>query len=151
MGLFSTDNLNGTNTVWQQEGANTIGNVVINMITSRTFDHNIVVATHGNGIYSNKIFTPSSVGDKTNSALSIKCFPNPFNDFTAIEISEEVKGEMTATIYDIAGRMIQQLYSNTNRINWNGKDISGRNCAEGTYFVKVSANGKTIVKKLVKL
>ena len=61
VGLFSTDSLNGLNTVWTQEGANTIGNVVVDMITTRTYDSTIVVGTHGNWVYSNKLFVPTAV------------------------------------------------------------------------------------------
>ncbi len=51
-GLFSTNNLDGNATVWAQEGANSIGNVVVNMIATRPSDGLVVAATHGAGIYS---------------------------------------------------------------------------------------------------
>jgi hypothetical protein len=51
-GLYRTETLNGTSTVWAQEGATTIGNVVVSMITSRTSDNLVAVATHANGLFS---------------------------------------------------------------------------------------------------
>lgn len=50
-GLYSTEFLNGSNTVWKLEGASTIGNVVIDMIDVRESDGFVAVATHGRGIY----------------------------------------------------------------------------------------------------
>lgn len=51
MGLYFTSEINGMNTVWEQIGADVIGNVKVDMIESRTVDGRIAVATHGNGIY----------------------------------------------------------------------------------------------------
>lgn len=51
-GLYSTTNLNGAGTVWEQEGASTIGNVVVDMIDTRHSDLLAVVGTHGQGVFS---------------------------------------------------------------------------------------------------
>lgn len=51
-GLYSTAYLNGENTIWEQEGAETIGNVVVDMIDTRNSDGMVVAATHGNGVFS---------------------------------------------------------------------------------------------------
>ncbi len=50
-GLYSTGEINGTSTVWTQEGTTNIGNVVINHLVTRD-DGLVVIGTHGNGIYS---------------------------------------------------------------------------------------------------
>ncbi len=50
-GLYSTAYLNGIYTVWQQEGAETIGNTVVKMIDARPSDGFTAVATHGLGIF----------------------------------------------------------------------------------------------------
>ena len=51
-GLYSTSALNGTSTAWAQEGASTIGNVVVDMVIARQSDQLVIAGTHGNGIYS---------------------------------------------------------------------------------------------------
>lgn len=51
-GLYSTTRLDGANTVWMKEGAEVIGNVVVDMLDVRQSDGFVAVATHGNGIYS---------------------------------------------------------------------------------------------------
>jgi hypothetical protein len=150
IGLFSTDNLNGASTVWEQEGANTIGNVVINMITSRIFDNTIVVATHGNGVYSNKIFTPSAIADISKGKLEVNCYPNPFSSSVTMELGTEIKGDVEASVFDLNGRLVRRLtVKNVSRIVWNGRDLSNNPCAPGTYMVKITAGDKAVVKKLV--
>ncbi len=68
-GLYSTTQLNGTSTVWAQEGANTIGNVVSDMVISRETDGKIVIATHGNGVYSSHVSTNTTT-DSSDFLLS---------------------------------------------------------------------------------
>lgn len=50
-GLFSTDRLDGMSTAWVQEGAGTIGCVVVDMVDVRQSDGYVAVGTHGNGVY----------------------------------------------------------------------------------------------------
>ncbi len=152
IGLFSTSQLNGLNTIWAQEGVNTIGNVVIDMITSRTYDGNIVVATHGNGMYSNQVFIPTAVNNIQKNQVEINCYPNPFHGSLSIEISNAAATGFEADIFDLSGRLLQRLKQiNSNRIIWDGKDLSGSNCAAGTYIIRVTVNGKATMKKIVKM
>ncbi|NBC17018.1 MAG: hypothetical protein GVY18_06840, partial [Bacteroidetes bacterium] len=54
-GLYSTTQLIAGSTNWGQEGASTIGNVVVDMVQARQLpeanDGYVVVGTHGNGVY----------------------------------------------------------------------------------------------------
>jgi hypothetical protein len=59
-GLYSTSSLNGTSTIWQQEGGNNLGNVVVDMVRIREDDGLVLVATHANGVYS---FRPPATSD----------------------------------------------------------------------------------------
>lgn len=61
IGLFSTSYLDGTWTVWQHEGAGSIGNAIVNMIDARTSDGLTAIATHGAGMYSGLVTTTASV------------------------------------------------------------------------------------------
>ncbi|MBI5325138.1 MAG: T9SS type A sorting domain-containing protein [Ignavibacteriae bacterium] len=54
-GIYSTVYLDGEYTVWQQEGATTIGNVVVDMLDARHSDGLIAAATHGAGVFTSNI------------------------------------------------------------------------------------------------
>ncbi len=139
-GLYSTDQLNGANTVWAQEGATTIGNVVINMITSRTFDNTIVVATHGNGMYSNKVYTPSGINKVNEAQFTLSVFPNPgFGTYT-LDADAKLVGE-TMEVYSFDGKLVQKAIISSQKQEIK---IAG---AAGIYFVKV----KGLSLKLIKL
>lgn len=50
-GLYSTQLLDGQNTVWGQEASNTLGHVVTEDLASRISDGDVIAATHGRGIF----------------------------------------------------------------------------------------------------
>ncbi len=145
-GLYSTISLNGAGTVWQQEGSNTIGNVVVNMITSRVFDNNIVVATHGNGVYSNKVFAPSGISKEDKEPFNVTCFPNPVSQFTIVECQGNFLTQYKIEVFDALGNVVEQSISNNGNFVWNTNKL-----LPGTYLIKVTANNKSIVRKVVKL
>jgi hypothetical protein len=152
IGLFSTDTLNGLNTVWTQEGPNTIGNVVVDMMTARAYDGNIVVGTHGNGVYSNQVFTPSAIATVTPDQLHITTYPNPFNNNIIISLNGITKGFVEADVYDLNGKLIRKLSdTNTTQLTWNGLNYANTSCATGTYLIKVTSGGKSAFSKVVKV
>ena len=58
-GLYSATSLNGNQTQWIQEGSESIGNVVIEMLDVRHSDGFVAVGTHGTGFFQSKIPIPS--------------------------------------------------------------------------------------------
>lgn len=107
-GLFSTSELNGESTVWQMEGANTIGNAVVNMITSRPFDGTVAVATHANGIFTaNLPIVPEvSVEALAERMVTVSAFPNPTVDEIYFNM-QLVPGEETVmNIYSLDGKLL---------------------------------------------
>lgn len=71
-GLYSTTFLDGMNTVWIQEGASTIGNVVVDMVMARPSDGFVGVATHGRGLFSAtlaNVLTPATMTLSAGSML----------------------------------------------------------------------------------
>jgi hypothetical protein len=80
-GLYSTAYLNGANTVWEQEGAETIGNVAVDMIDARESDGKIVAATHGNGVF---------ISTVTQSPLppAVPTLVSPMKDTTGVLLTQ---------------------------------------------------------------
>jgi hypothetical protein len=76
------------------------------------------------------------------SASRVKVYPNPANDFINIESNDTEISEVA--LYDILGK---QLLSQNELAN-NRLDIS--NLTKGVYFMKISANGNSITKKIIK-
>ncbi|MCG3168020.1 MAG: hypothetical protein POELPBGB_03820 [Bacteroidia bacterium] len=113
-GLYATDTLIADSTVWIQQGANTIGNAVVNMIDTRSSDGFTVIATHGNGLYTTYYTSVSEIaGIKDNKWPSItnvlSLYPNPAQNNTTVEFELFEKTNVTIIIYDEAGREVQEV------------------------------------------
>ncbi len=77
IGVFSTTQLNGQNTVWVHEGEQNMGNVVVNYLTSRKSDGTIIAGTHGRGAFISKVSgTGSPIVQVDQAKLEISCQPD---------------------------------------------------------------------------
>lgn len=138
-GLYSTDQLNGPATLWVQEGATTIGNVVINMITSRPDDETILIATHGNGLYSNKTYNPSTVSEK--SRESGLCYPNPASK--RLYVKNETPLQLR--LYNNQGKLMINLNLEENKES----PINISDWPEGVYIARFSGKSYEWTEKII--
>jgi hypothetical protein len=155
-GLFSTNKLSGTNTIWEQEGDNIFGNVLVTMIRYFSKDGTMVIATHGNGMYS------AMLDDVWHTELAIDGqdfsvgapYPNPFYDQITIPFSIPEDGVVKACIYTAIGQNIKTIlwanqYKGDNLISWDGTTDAGSKVLPGTYYCRIEYNTKSIGTRLV--
>ena len=142
-GLYSTTNLNGSNTVWVQESADKIQNSVVEDVTSRTSDNYVAVGTHGRGIFVGSL--NGVVGTKeaktnvpTNFSLS-QNYPNPFNPTTIIHYSLANSAKVTLKVYDILGNLVQTLANELQSAGNHVVNFNGTNLASGLYIYRLQA------------
>lgn len=108
-GLYATKQLDGFNTVWIQQGSNSIGNSVCDMIDTRVSDGLVVVATHANGIFSANYTTVEDlVHSESIPAQNIHftVFPNPAVNQLNLSFEVPIKEPITAEIWDGCGRIV---------------------------------------------
>jgi hypothetical protein len=158
VGLFSTTKLDSMNTVWVQEGASTIGNVVIDMIDVRQSDGFVVVGTHGNGAYSTYITEyPSAVEEEEETAGQIASFtlhpayPNPFNATTTIRFNLPHAGIAKLKVYNVLGQEVAtvvdgHLSAGEHQVKWTADKM-----ASGTYLVRLNFEDYSETQKVVLL
>jgi arginine utilization protein RocB len=88
-------------------------------------------------------------------ALSLNCYPNPFNPETTISFSSEKDTNVKLTVYNIAGQKITELFNDTidskTKITWSGTDAGGNNVASGIYFIKLQTPENTVTQKILLL
>ncbi|MBX2819400.1 MAG: T9SS type A sorting domain-containing protein [Rhodothermaceae bacterium] len=150
IGVFSTSNLNGAGTVWEQESPDGMGNVVATMLASRASDGLVVAATHGRGIYSaNVMGTITSNEDGIEVPTEARLdqnYPNPFNPETTIKYELSASQQVELSVFDATGRRVQVLENGfknagTHEVTWNGKDQSGQAVASGMYIYRLHVLG----------
>lgn len=154
-GLYSTTQLNGFSTTWVLEGATTIGNTVVNMVIARQLDGQVVVATHGRGIFSSNITTPVRENETelpVDFAL-LPNYPNPFNPATNIRFALPKDERVAIKIYDVLGREVRTLLdeplaAGTHSRQWDGRDDANQLVASGIYLVRMQAGVFSNVRKI---
>lgn len=139
-GLYATSSLNGTGTVWVQQGAATIGNAVCDMIDFRQSDGRVVVATHAHGIYSSYITGVQDIVTVEEAAtqlldFNLDVFPNPVKGSTNVKYGLATAGFITLGIYDESGRLIRYLMQGQHQA---GKREITADCSSlraGVYYI----------------
>jgi len=88
--------------------------------------------------------------------IEIGVYPNPLNPTTRIALELPADAQVTAVVYDVAGREVVRLWSGRmpagpNQLDWSGQDADGRAVPSGLYFLRIKTGGESHVRKLVVL
>ena len=99
------------------------------------FDYNTPVVTN---TVTDTIATPTFVFEVSNGpGISVKAFPNPFNDQTNIIVSG-INQKFDFELFDLTGRLLRQMpLIQTNQFQLQRSDLSG-----GIYLYRISVTGK---------
>jgi len=110
------------------------------------------------GGYSDKVTIPSgpsAVADVLPLDMAISSIaPNPFNPRTTIHYDVARSGPVRLAVFDVRGRLVQELVAGTmapgrHQAVWDGRDRDGRAAAAGIYFVLMTGEGKSLTSKMV--
>lgn len=158
-GLFSTDQINGDNTIWVQEGADVIGNAVIRMMDYRPFDGRLVVATHGNGVFETAIENQKLPANQTGEfGFGIESiYPNPL---TSTDGSSRIiytipeTGAVKIDVFQSTGQLVTTLIWNIqakgrNQIFWDGTNNTGSPVPNGVYFFRIRYSTEKLGGRLI--
>jgi hypothetical protein len=159
-GLYATDTiLPGDSTIWVQQGTSTIGSTVVDMIKTRESDGLVVVATHGNGIFSTHVTDISQIEGlneyySRKDQLTVEAYPNPFHTLITIRYNVPADERIRIRIYDINGKLVRILSDekhkrNVYSIHWDGKDTRGKMVTDGIYFCNISSAKRSLSKRIV--
>jgi len=81
-------------------------------------------------------------------------FPNPARGRVTMNCMSP-GSDVHAQIYDAAGRLIRQWYhasmKPSDRIIWDGTDMSGSKVSQGVYFITITSSDETVLRKIVLL
>lgn len=152
-GLYATDTLMGTSTLWAQQGASTIGNSICDMIDYRITDGLVAVATHSHGIFTTNI---TSIGQVLSAhelsnlpTFRLSNFPNPFSSSTAIRFTLSQAEKINLGIYNLQGENIQTLSEGSFSSGEHQMNFSNANISQGAYFLILRTETAIQAKKLI--
>jgi hypothetical protein len=152
-GLFSTRVLKGDSTVWVKEGANSIGNVIVDDIDVRQNDGFMAIATHGNGVYSGYFNPAASIEEgKRSERFTIgNPYPIPASDKIQVMVQARQPLRLSARLVSLAGETVAffgklWLDGGEQTLSFPVAGLSA-----GSYLLVVSDGSAEISKKVVVL
>jgi hypothetical protein len=81
---------------------------------------------------------------------NIQAYPNPTNSFVMIEVNGQVEGEASLEVFDMSGRLIQQMPMNASSSFAEAQvDLSAMQ--PGNYIVRVQTKNGVYSKMIVKV
>jgi len=79
----------------------------------------------------------------------LSVFPNPFNPETSIQFSLLNSGNVRLAVYDINGRMVDELFNGYSLTGIHSFKFNGAGLASGIYFARLQAGGTVSTQKLL--
>jgi len=151
-GLYTTTFLNGTSTLWAQQGSSTIGNSICDMIDARTLDGFVAVATHSQGIFTSKITSINDVLSKPEVELPnfyLAVYPNPVSNAATIQFTTQRNEQIKINLFDLNGKLVQTVVDQTFAQGNHRINISSNLLSTGTYYCILKAGAYTETKKII--
>ena len=129
LGVWSTDELNGINTVWGPSNTG-LANVRTDMLQIRSSDKMIIAATHGRGLYSTDYFAPPFADFAADRIITYVNKPLQFTDGSvkATSWNWSFGDATTSTVqHPLKTYTAPGIYTVTLQINNNGTLVKTRN------------------------
>ena len=151
-GLYSTDTLQGTKTVWTLQSPEGIGHTVCTMIDTRPSDGLVVVGTHGNGAYSSNVtytYQITGIQPKNNAKLTtdiLNIYPNPMRDYAKIALQLNESQQVNIDVIDENGRIISNIYNRKLQAGNNTFDIKNEGWKKGIYYIRINGKSNSVSK-----
>ncbi len=153
IGLFTTSNFNGRNTVWAVESPNEIGNTIVESVDIREIDGTVVAGTFGKGVYSTKMLVTGVDDEITlpNKFSLSQNYPNPFNPSTIINYTLAQNSKVKLEVFNTIGQKVETLVNKEVTAGTHNVTFNANNLASGVYLYKITTANFSESKKMILL
>ncbi|NBC83151.1 MAG: T9SS type A sorting domain-containing protein [Bacteroidetes bacterium] len=124
-----------------------VGLPAVSIWQMQIIDNQLVVATHGRGIWTADYTVTDIQVPQANTTITAKIFPNPATDQFTLEIDGQLKAEAKVQIYNNTGKLMFEKYINPGNTKIN---IPVNHLPAGMYNVIVRSGKKQVQLKLLK-
>lgn len=88
--------------------------------------------------------------------VTMSAAPNPFNPETTIRFDLPRKGDVDIEVYNVRGQRLKTIFHRTleagqHSVVWQGDNAVGVPLSSGVYFVRLSFDGRIVMRKLLML
>jgi hypothetical protein len=113
--------------------------------TTRSGLYSVKVSTKEGCTTESDAFAIGNVGvNQTTTQLGFRIYPNPSNGILNVELDEQSVKETNIKVFDAIGKLVYETSVNTFL-----SQIDLSKLADGTYYVRLSQEGKTSIKPIV--
>jgi len=154
LGIYSTLNSGSS---WQEEN-NGMERVPVNFITQMKYSTKpwdgpyIFAATYGRGVFYSSTLT-TGIDPSSNNApldkLTVNVYPNPVHEIMNVNVSLPKGSDVAVSIYNMEGRCVGTYNYSHQPAGENVLNVQMPNLRQGTYFVRVTADGVQETKKIL--
>jgi hypothetical protein len=152
IGVLSTTALSGGGTVWAQEAASEIGNVIAGYMDYRASDRTLAIGTHGRGVFTTQFFPSVGVDDDPRPVAGDvwlgPSVPNPARRSTVISYQLPRTCEVSLRLHDVAGREVMRLVDGRQERGRHEVRLTTTGLGSGTYFYVLRAAGTVQSRKI---
>ncbi len=86
-------------------------------------------------------------GQPERYALKLDNFPNPFNSSTTLKYHLPETGDVRLSIFDLNGRLVEELFSGRQSAGDYHYIWSGKNLPSGVYFIRLQSGDQRVIQK----
>ncbi|OPL19911.1 MAG: hypothetical protein AVO35_00145 [Candidatus Aegiribacteria sp. MLS_C] len=105
------------------------------------------------------VYDPSSLvhGGTVPTPGNVKISPNPFFETAELSFSLSCDAEVALYVFDASGRQVRTLVDaehfsiGYHSIEWNGRDVSGREVPPGLYFLVLRTGTGTVTSRVLRI
>jgi hypothetical protein len=90
------------------------------------------------------------------AGVSLEAAPNPFHDCASLTYALARPARVDLRVFDVRGRAVRGLVNGVcpagpHAATWDGRDESGAPAPSGVFLLRLRADGRTLVRRIVKL
>jgi len=118
--------------------------------------HSLLITYYGQNDWEEIFLTTSSIesNELQRAFVLSKNYPNPFAERTSIQFEIKDYAHARLEVLDTSGIIINTLVNEkkqtgTYSVSWDGKNNSGKQVSNGTYYFKLTVNGSTEIQRVI--
>lgn len=148
-----------TNTLgWTSNWASTAVTAKNLTLTAQTTYYFNIKAENGAGMFSSVVSSNGQLVDpnyvptnmvKQQQLIKMEVYPNPFKDELIIDMELPTDTDIEISVTDVQGKLLKSIQTKESKGSFK-YNMNSEYLTKGTYFVKVTGNGTSIVKKVIK-
>ncbi len=111
-------------------------------------DENIVVATHGRGIWSARLDPAVNLLPVSSISIDLQVYPNPSDGSINLRNNDPNTGRYRVSVYNLAGVKVYSESGMKEEAHWE-QEIDLSSLSGGSYILSWEMNGESVSKRLV--